>query len=153
LHMQWPLTSQSHGSVSQREQLVFIMDWTPYPYPTRSLPAQFWYQCTEWSTVWVLSKPLITIENWPGWGLNLDLPYDTLVLYPLLHELMLISMTLGPCLDIIYLFIIYLDINKITWNFLYPGMESNAGLPDFSWYNITTRENIYQISIKYTKYQ
>jgi hypothetical protein len=22
LHMQWPLTSQSHGSVSQREQLV-----------------------------------------------------------------------------------------------------------------------------------
>jgi hypothetical protein len=23
LHMQWPLTSQSHGSVSQREQLVF----------------------------------------------------------------------------------------------------------------------------------
>jgi hypothetical protein len=23
LHMQWPLTSQPHGSVSQREQLVF----------------------------------------------------------------------------------------------------------------------------------
>jgi hypothetical protein len=23
LHMQWPLTSQSHGSVSPREQLVF----------------------------------------------------------------------------------------------------------------------------------
>jgi hypothetical protein len=23
LHMQWPLTSQSHGDVSQREQLVF----------------------------------------------------------------------------------------------------------------------------------
>jgi hypothetical protein len=23
LHMQWPLTSQSHGSVSQREQLFF----------------------------------------------------------------------------------------------------------------------------------
>jgi hypothetical protein len=23
LHMQWPLTSQLHGSVSQREQLVF----------------------------------------------------------------------------------------------------------------------------------
>jgi hypothetical protein len=23
LHMRWPLTSQSHGSVSQREQLVF----------------------------------------------------------------------------------------------------------------------------------
>jgi hypothetical protein len=25
LHMQWPLTSQSHGSVSQREQLVFLL--------------------------------------------------------------------------------------------------------------------------------
>jgi hypothetical protein len=23
LHMQWPMTSQSHGSLSQREQLVF----------------------------------------------------------------------------------------------------------------------------------
>jgi hypothetical protein len=23
MHMQWPLTSQSHGSVSQKEQLVF----------------------------------------------------------------------------------------------------------------------------------
>jgi hypothetical protein len=42
LHMQWPLTSQLHGSVSQREQLVvfFITDQTPRPYPTRSLPAQ-----------------------------------------------------------------------------------------------------------------
>jgi hypothetical protein len=30
LHMQWPLTSQSHGSVSQREQF-FIMDQTPHP--------------------------------------------------------------------------------------------------------------------------
>jgi hypothetical protein len=25
LHMQWPLTSQSHGSVSQREQLDFLL--------------------------------------------------------------------------------------------------------------------------------
>jgi hypothetical protein len=25
LHMQWPLTSQSHGSVSQREQLAFLL--------------------------------------------------------------------------------------------------------------------------------
>jgi hypothetical protein len=25
LHMQWPLTSQLHGSVSQREQLVFTL--------------------------------------------------------------------------------------------------------------------------------
>jgi hypothetical protein len=25
LHMQWPLTSQSHGSVSQGEHLVFLL--------------------------------------------------------------------------------------------------------------------------------
>jgi hypothetical protein len=25
LHMQWPLTSQSHDSVSQREQLSFLL--------------------------------------------------------------------------------------------------------------------------------
>jgi hypothetical protein len=31
--MQWPLTSQLHGSVSQREQLVFfVTDQTPRPY-------------------------------------------------------------------------------------------------------------------------
>jgi hypothetical protein len=33
LHMQWPLTSQSHGSVSQREQLVFC-------YGSNSTPSQ-----------------------------------------------------------------------------------------------------------------
>jgi hypothetical protein len=82
LRMQWPLTSQLHGSVSQRDQ-------TPRPYPTRSLPAQLWHRCTEWSTVWVSTKPLITEENWPGWGLNPGLPNDTPALYPLLHELML----------------------------------------------------------------
>jgi hypothetical protein len=27
--MQWPLTSQSHGSVSQREQFFFVTDLTP----------------------------------------------------------------------------------------------------------------------------
>jgi hypothetical protein len=44
----------------------------------------------EWSTVWVLSKPLITKEIWPGKGLDPGLPNDTPVaLYPLLHELML----------------------------------------------------------------
>jgi hypothetical protein len=57
LHMQWPLTSQSHGSVSQRQQLFFGMDQTPCPYPTRSLPAQLWHLCMEWSTVWVSIKP------------------------------------------------------------------------------------------------
>jgi hypothetical protein len=42
LHMQWPLTSQLHGSVSQREQLFcfFVTDQTPCPNLTRSLPAQ-----------------------------------------------------------------------------------------------------------------
>jgi hypothetical protein len=29
LLMQWPLTSQLHGSVSQREQLFFFTDQTP----------------------------------------------------------------------------------------------------------------------------
>jgi hypothetical protein len=33
LHMQWPLTSQSHGSVSPREQLFFfVTDQTPRSY-------------------------------------------------------------------------------------------------------------------------
>jgi hypothetical protein len=31
LHMQWPLTSRPHGSVSQREKMVFGMDQTPHP--------------------------------------------------------------------------------------------------------------------------
>jgi hypothetical protein len=43
----------------------------------------------EWSTVWVLTKPLITEEIWPGQGLNPGLPNDTPAFYPLLHELML----------------------------------------------------------------
>jgi hypothetical protein len=61
LHMQWPLTSQLHGSVSQREQLVFfVTDQNPRPYPTRSLHAKLGHQCTEWSTVWVSTKPLKT---------------------------------------------------------------------------------------------
>jgi hypothetical protein len=32
LHMQWPLTSQLHGSVSQREQLVFRYGSNSTPY-------------------------------------------------------------------------------------------------------------------------
>jgi hypothetical protein len=31
LHKQWPLTSQSHGSVSQREQLVFCYESNSTP--------------------------------------------------------------------------------------------------------------------------
>jgi hypothetical protein len=57
--------------------------------PTRSLTAQFWHRCTEWSHVWVSTKPLITEEIWRGKGLNTGLPKDTLALYPLLPELML----------------------------------------------------------------
>jgi hypothetical protein len=41
LHMQWLLTSQSHGNVFQREQMFFfVTNLTPRPYSTRSLPAQ-----------------------------------------------------------------------------------------------------------------
>jgi hypothetical protein len=36
LHMHWPLTSQLHGSVSQREQLFFsVTDQTPRPTPSK----------------------------------------------------------------------------------------------------------------------
>jgi hypothetical protein len=31
LNMQWPLTTQSHGSVSQREQLAFCYRSNPTP--------------------------------------------------------------------------------------------------------------------------
>jgi hypothetical protein len=79
------------GGVSQRENFCFIKDQTPCPYLTRSLPTQFWHWYTEWSTMWVSSKLLITEEIWPGQGLNLGLPNDTPPLYPLLHKLMLYS--------------------------------------------------------------
>jgi hypothetical protein len=92
LHMQCAMASDfsvAWQCLSKRTIGFFITDQTPRPYPTRSLPAQFWHWCTEWSTVWVLSKPLITEENWPGRDLNPGLPNDTPALYPLLHELML----------------------------------------------------------------
>jgi hypothetical protein len=38
LHMQWPLTSQLHGSVSEENNWFFVTDQTPCPYPTRSPP-------------------------------------------------------------------------------------------------------------------
>jgi hypothetical protein len=65
----------------------FVTDQTPRPYQTRSLPAQLWHWCREWSTVWVSTKPLISEENWPVQGLNPGLPNDTPALYPLLHML------------------------------------------------------------------
>jgi hypothetical protein len=75
--------------LSKRTIVFFIAEQTPCPYPTRSHPAQLWHRCTEWSTVLVSTKPLITEENWPGRGLNLGLPNNTPALYPLLHKLML----------------------------------------------------------------
>jgi hypothetical protein len=72
-----------------KQNIFFVTDQTPCPYPTGSLPAYFWHWCMEWSIVGVLSKPLIIEEIWPGRGLNLGLPNDTPVLYPLLQELML----------------------------------------------------------------
>jgi hypothetical protein len=38
LHMQWPLTSQLHGSFLKEKNWFFITDQTPCPYPTRRLP-------------------------------------------------------------------------------------------------------------------
>jgi hypothetical protein len=54
--------------LSKRTIGFLITDHTLCPYPTRSLPAQFWHWCMEWSTVWVSSKPLITEEilAWPS---------------------------------------------------------------------------------------
>jgi hypothetical protein len=42
----------------------------PCPYLIRSLTATFWHLCMEWNNVWVSTKPLISEEIWPGWGLN-----------------------------------------------------------------------------------
>jgi hypothetical protein len=41
LHMQWSLTSQSHGSILKEINCFFLLriKQTPCPYPTRSLPA------------------------------------------------------------------------------------------------------------------
>jgi hypothetical protein len=39
LQMKWPQTSQSYGSFL-KENNFFVTDQTPWPYPTRSLPAQ-----------------------------------------------------------------------------------------------------------------
>jgi hypothetical protein len=88
LHMQWPLTSQCMAVSLKENNWFFVTDQTPCPYLTRSLPPQFQHRCTEWSTVWVLTKPLIGEEILPGQGLNPGLPNDTPALYPLLHKLM-----------------------------------------------------------------
>jgi hypothetical protein len=76
-----------HMAVSLKENTWFFVTDQFYALIQLGVSAQFWHQCKEWSTVWVSSKPLITEENWPGWGLNPGLPNDTLALYPLLHEL------------------------------------------------------------------
>jgi hypothetical protein len=55
--------------------------------------------------VWVLTKPLITEENWLGRGLNPVLANDTPALYPLLHELMLnISFLFKAALTFTYIY-------------------------------------------------
>jgi hypothetical protein len=78
LHMQWPLTSQTHGNFSQREQLAFHCR-------SNSTPLSF-----------------ITEEIWPGRGLNPGLPNDSPGFYPLLHKLMLI------CQYFVYQHLIYI---------------------------------------------
>jgi hypothetical protein len=85
LHMQWPLTSQLHGSVSQREELFFLLRIKLHALLRLgvSLPS---FDTGARNGV----LPLITEENWPGQGLNQGLPNDTPALYPLLHKLMLI---------------------------------------------------------------
>jgi hypothetical protein len=45
---------------SKRTIGFFVTDQTPCPYLTRSLTAEFWHRCTEWSIV--STKPLITEE-------------------------------------------------------------------------------------------
>jgi hypothetical protein len=41
LHMKWPLTSQSHGSFLKENNWIYVMDQTPRPHPTMSLPPSF----------------------------------------------------------------------------------------------------------------
>jgi hypothetical protein len=45
---------------SKRTIVFFVTDQTPCPDLTRSLTAEFWLRCTEWSIV--STKPLITEE-------------------------------------------------------------------------------------------
>jgi hypothetical protein len=42
--------------LSKRIIGFFVTDQTPCPYLTRSLPAQLWHRCTEWSTEWVSTR-------------------------------------------------------------------------------------------------
>jgi hypothetical protein len=53
LHMQWPLTSQSHGSDSQREQLVFHYG------SNSTLPGCLLNRC---------SRDFISLGQWLGWS-------------------------------------------------------------------------------------
>jgi hypothetical protein len=93
--MQWPLTSQFHGSFLKENKWYFIMNQTARPYPTWSLPAQFLHRMSTYECImWVLTKPLITEEIWPGRGMNPGLTNP--VLYPLLHKLMLSASLFGP---------------------------------------------------------
>jgi hypothetical protein len=84
--MQWPLTSQLHGSFSQRELLFFSLQIKLHTLIRLgvSLPSYDTSVRNGVPTVWFLTKPLITEEIWPGRGLNPGLQNDTPALYPLL---------------------------------------------------------------------
>jgi hypothetical protein len=95
--------------------LFFLMDQIVCPYPTRSLPTQFWHWCMEWSTVWVSSKLWITEEIWPVRGLNLGLPNDTRDCFSLVTF----------CPNIITNYEIFRMPSRVTW------LEKFAPLGDF----------------------
>jgi hypothetical protein len=59
----------SHVAVFlSRTICFFITDQTPCPYPTRSLPAQFWLPCSQWSIVWAINhyRSLARLGTEPG---------------------------------------------------------------------------------------
>jgi hypothetical protein len=73
LHMQWPLTSQSHGSFL-KVKIFFFCDQTPLLIRLGISPPSFEIVVRN---VWVWTKPLITEEICPCQGLNPGLPNDT----------------------------------------------------------------------------
>jgi hypothetical protein len=79
LHMHWPLTSQLHGSVSQREQLVFSLWIKLHALIRLGVSPPSFDTCARNGVLCgsQLSHQLISEENWPGRGLNPGLPNDT----------------------------------------------------------------------------
>jgi hypothetical protein len=60
LHMQWPLTSQTHGSVSQREHLVFCYRLNSMPICIKYLYIILCYYINlYWHYIyWLLNLPI-----------------------------------------------------------------------------------------------